>query len=275
VHLVTVRNNWQTVHGTVESCRYLQGTPGVHEVFVRFDRAIDPATFAVAASRARILVVDDSLVSQKLCACLLETMNVQLTCASNGLEAVERALADTFDMILMDIEMPELDGLSAVRMLRSKGYLRTIVAVSASTDPEDQRRCLDAGCDDFLGKPVTREALAEIVNRNKPEPLVSALLDEPGMTDLFDQFVDSLPASIAALEAAFGDENYDDLARETRRLKGEAGGIGFEPISEAAANVEEVVKHQAERPEIATKLGQLIRLCLAARPATNRPVKKA
>lgn len=270
VHLMTVRNNWQTVAGKVAGCRYLPGTKGVYEIFVRFDRQIDPASFALAATRSRILAVDDSPVSQKLYERLLDTMNADLTCASNGLEAVERAMSDAFDLILMDLEMPEMDGLTAIRLLRSKGYVRSIVAVSALSEPEDRDRCLSAGCDDFLAKPLTRESLADVVNRNKSEPLVSALLDDPSMTDLIDGFVDSLAETIGRLEAAYGSENYEELAREARSVKGEAAGIGFHTITDAAAAVETGAKAGEDWATMRSKLTELIRLCMAARPATSR-----
>jgi len=270
VHLVTVRNNWQTVNGLVERCRYLPGTTGVHEVFVRFQRPIDPASFAPAATRSRILAADDSLVSLKLYERLLDTMNVDLTCVSAGIEAVERAISGNFDLVLMDLEMPGMDGLSAVRLLRERGYVRSIVIVSAMSSPEDRERCLASGCDDFLGKPLTRETLASVVHRNRSEPLVSAMLDDPAMVDLIDGFVLGLSESIARLEAAYGSRNLDELEREARAIKGEAAGIGFGSITDAAVVVESAAKRGDELSTIRAKLTELIRLCMAARPATSR-----
>lgn len=270
VCLVTVRNNWQTVSGEVERCRYLPGTKGVHEVFVRFHRRIDPASFAAAATCARILAADDSRVSLKLYERLLDSMNADLVCVSSGIEAMERALSGNFDLILMDVEMPEVDGLSAVRLLRSKGYVRTIVAVTALTDEVDRDRCLQAGCDDFLAKPLTRDTLADVVWRNQCEPLVSALLDDPAMTDLIDGFVESLAEITTRLESAFGSQNMEDLEREARTLKGEAAGIGFGSITDAAAVVENAARRQDDLGVVRAKLTELIRLCMSARPATSR-----
>jgi CheY-like chemotaxis protein len=270
IHLVTVRNNWQTVNGTVERCRYLPGTTGVHEVFVRFQRPIDPASFAPAATRARILAADDSRVSLKLYERLLDTLNVDLTCVSSGIEAVERAVAGNYDLVLMDVEMPGMDGLTAVRMLRDKGYVRAIVVVSAMSSPEDRERCLSSGCDDFLGKPLTRETLASVVYRNRSEPLVSAMLDDPAMVDLIDGFVLNLTEAIASLEAAYGSRNLDELARQARAIKGEAAGVGFGSITDAASVVESAAKRGDDMPTIRGKLTELIRLCMAARPATSR-----
>ncbi len=270
VHLVTIRNNWQTVAGKVSGCRYLPGSAGVHEIFVTFDRPIDPVSFATTATKSRILAADDSQVSQKLYARLLDTMNVDLTCVSNGLQAVEQALADTYDLILMDLEMPELDGLSAVKMLREKGYVRPIVAVSAMTEDNDRDRCISAGCDDFLPKPLTRESLATVVMRNKSEPLVSALLDDPGMTELIDGFVASLGEAISRLESAYGTQDVEGLERESRAVKGEAAGVGFGAITDAAGALEHACKRKDEATVLRAKLTELIRLCMSARPATSQ-----
>ena len=243
----------------------------MHEIFARFDRPIDPATFAANATRTRVLAADDSQVSQRLYEHLLTSMNVELTCVSNGIEAVEKALQQTYDLVLMDVEMPEMDGLTAIRLLRNKGYVRPIVAVSAMTDEADRQAALDAGCDDFLGKPLTRAGLEGLVQSNKPAPLVSALLDDPGMTELIDSFVAALPRAIIDLESAFGSENFDELERQARALKGDAAGIGFQAITEAADSVESSVRAGGDPNQTRQGLADLVRLCLAARPATAAP----
>lgn len=270
VHLVTVRNNWQTVDGTVARCRYLPGTNGIHEVYVEFHRRVDPASFAPAATCSRILAADDSAVSLKLYERLLDTMNVDLTCVTNGVDAVERALDGNYDLILIDIEMPEMDGLEAVRLLRSKGYVRAIVAVSALTEDADRERCLSAGCDDFLAKPLTRERLATVVNRNRTEPLVSEMLDDANMFELIDNFVAGLGDRINRLEAAFGTRDLEEIERAARFIKGEAAGVGFGSITDAAASVETAIRKGEELEALQSKLTELIRLCMAARPATSR-----
>lgn len=269
IHLVTVKNNWQTVTGRVVHCRYISGTSGLYEVYATFDNPIDPASFAPHATRTRILAVDDSLVSRKLYEHLLETMNVDLNSFADALSGVKEALTHYYDVVLMDIEMPELDGLTAVRMLRGKGYVRAIVAVSALSDEEARNQCMEAGFDDFLAKPLTRESLAAVVIRNRPEPLVSNMLEDPGMAELIDSFVMSLGQNISELEAAYGNEDREGLSRVTRTLKGEAAGIGFPPITQAAAAIEEALKQGGPLSQIRNRLIELIRLCMAARPATQ------
>lgn len=269
VHLITVRNNWQTVSGVVDHCRYIQGSACVHEIFIKFDRPVDPASFAPTAIRTKILLADDSKMSRRLISHLLETMNVDLTQVTNGIEAVQAALQTAYDLILMDIEMPELDGLSAVKLLRNKGYIRPIVAVSGMSDPEDRDRCLMSGCDDFIAKPPQRECLATVVNQTKPEPLVSSLLHEPDMVPLIDAFVQGLPALVTEMQEHFGTRSWEKLAGTARTLKGEAGGFGFEPITEAAIDVERAIRQEMGAPEVRVRLSTLARYCLAARPADS------
>lgn len=268
LHLITIRNNWQTVTGRVVGCRYIQGSACVHEVDVAFDRPIDPASFAPTAIRARLLLADDSAMARRLLSHMLASLNVEVICVENGLEAVQLAENEPFDLLLMDIEMPVLDGLSAVRILRSKGYVRAIVAISAMSNASCRERCLLAGCDDFLAKPPQMSELAAVVNLTKPEPLVSSLLHKPDMIALIDDFVAGLPERIVRLEGSFAERNMEELARDVRALKGEGGGFGFEPITAAAIVVEDSLSRKDDQQALRLKLRELIRLCLAARPAS-------
>jgi CheY-like chemotaxis protein len=268
VFLSTIRNNIQIARGRVVNCRYIKGGSGVYEMEVRFEHPIDPATFAATAVRTRILLADDSAMSRRLITHLLAGLNCEVVHATNGNEAVMHAQNDLFDLIMMDVELPELDGVSAVRLLRCKGYLRPIVAVSSWTDDEVRQRCIAAGCDQFLPKPLHREDLAPIIERIKPEPLVSSMLQDNEMAVIIDEFVRELPERVRQLEAALASRNPEEFALLVRRLKGEAGGCGFEPITLAAIEVENLLKVQGPPGDLRTKLAALVRLCLSARPAT-------
>ncbi len=111
-----------------------------------------------------ILLVEDNLVNQRVAEALLGRQHHRVVVARNGVEAVEAFGAATFDLILMDLLMPEMDGLEATRQIRSieaaTGHLRTrIVAMTASNESGDRERCLEAGMDDFLPKPVDARQL--------------------------------------------------------------------------------------------------------------------
>jgi signal transduction histidine kinase/CheY-like chemotaxis protein len=113
---------------------------------------------------AHVLLAEDALDSQRLVAMLLTRAGARVEVAQNGKIAMEKALKAAqhgapFDLILMDMQMPEVDGYEATRSLRERGYRGAIVALTAHAMPEDRARCLAAGCDDFATKPIDAKAL--------------------------------------------------------------------------------------------------------------------
>ncbi|MBN2448355.1 MAG: response regulator [Phycisphaerae bacterium] len=126
----------------------------------------------VAASRldCRILVAEDGPDNQRLISALLRKLGADVTLADNGQVAVDAALAavregHAFDVILMDMQMPVLDGYNATRMLRERHYTGPIVALTAHAMSQDRQRCIDAGCDDYATKPIVRDKLVETLQR--------------------------------------------------------------------------------------------------------------
>ncbi len=115
----------------------------------------------------RILVADDSPDTRRLVSLLLRQAGATVTEALHGLEACELALArdSTYDLVLLDMHMPICDGLTAARRLRAAGYRAPLVALTASTHPEDRHACLAAGCDGYATKPIDRRTLLETVQR--------------------------------------------------------------------------------------------------------------
>ena len=111
----------------------------------------------------RILVAEDNDSNYMLVKVLLKGYN--LTRACNGREAVELAGREKFDIILMDIRMPEMDGAEATRRIREFCPAIPIIAVTANAFDEDRRRAFEAGVDDFLNKPLSKAELFETINR--------------------------------------------------------------------------------------------------------------
>ena len=112
----------------------------------------------------RILLAEDNVVNQKLALRLLQQMGYRADLASNGLEAVESVERQAYDVVLMDVQMPELDGLDATRRIRSLGTAQAglrIVAMTANAMQGDREMCLQAGMDDYLAKPIRVERLVE------------------------------------------------------------------------------------------------------------------
>ncbi|MBI4606278.1 MAG: response regulator [Planctomycetes bacterium] len=109
----------------------------------------------------RVLVVDDGTDNRKLFRHHVESSGAEVEVAENGREAVERARAASFDLVLMDVQMPVLDGFEALREIRSLGIKTPVVALTAHAMKGDRERCLQAGFDDYVSKPVTKAALLE------------------------------------------------------------------------------------------------------------------
>jgi PAS domain S-box-containing protein len=125
----------------------------------------DPSKFRI---EARVLVAEDGPDNSRLIRFILEKAGAEVTTVENGRRAVEEALAAwrrgrPFDVILMDLQMPEVDGFEATRTLRQEGYPHRILALSASTHVGDRQKCLEAGCNGFASKPIRRAALLELV----------------------------------------------------------------------------------------------------------------
>jgi CheY-like chemotaxis protein len=114
----------------------------------------------------RILLAEDNAVNQKLALRILQQMGYRADLASNGIEAVESVARQTYDVILMDVQMPEMDGLEATRQITAKwpDARPRIVAMTANAMQGDREMCLEAGMDDYLTKPIRVERLVEALN---------------------------------------------------------------------------------------------------------------
>jgi CheY-like chemotaxis protein len=120
------------------------------------------------ASR-RVLIVEDGLDNQRLISFLLKKEGMEVELADNGKLGAEQALAaqeagHPYDFVLMDMQMPVMDGYTATRKLREAGYKRPIIALTAHAMKNDMEKCLNAGCDAYATKPVNKQKLLETIS---------------------------------------------------------------------------------------------------------------
>ena len=131
-------------------------------------------TISTAMFECRILLAEDAPDNRRLIAHLLRKAGAEVTVAENGQVAIDLALKaqqaeDPFDAIVMDMQMPVVDGYEATRALRNAGYTKPIIALTANAMIEDRRKCLDAGCNDYTTKPIDRAMLLQVVARHVGE----------------------------------------------------------------------------------------------------------
>ena len=112
-----------------------------------------------------VLVAEDDFTNQKLITAFLTRVGLDVQIAKDGAQAVEMATARDYDLILMDILMPNMNGLQATIALKQKGNPSPIIAQTAYAIENDRQKCLDAGCDDYITKPLNREKLYPVLSR--------------------------------------------------------------------------------------------------------------
>lgn len=205
----------------------------------------------------RILLAEDTSTIRDLFRIYIKNIGAELTMVENGKLAVERARNETFDVILMDMQMPVMGGVEAVRILRKEGNHARIFALTANAMKEDRDRCFAAGYDDFLTKPIQQSELyaklagvlpSKVLSSRHKEgeslvPIRSAVLDnEPDMKDIVVRFIQSLPATINEMRQVLVEENWDELKEIIHQLIGTSGGIGYPSVSDLAREIEALIR---------------------------------
>lgn len=267
VQLITSYGTWHDVAALVAECRYVDNS--IHEVQVTFSAAIDPAEYCTGATRTQVLMAEDEPLTARLAMHHLKQLNAVVEHVLNGKEAVERALNGRYDLVLLDIEMPVMDGMEAVRTLRGKGYTGPIVAATAKTGPGDKQKCLDAGFDRYLAKPFTRAAIQDLLLSLREEALFSSMCGDPSMEEMINGFVAELPGRVRELEQALIDHDAAAIERVARSMKGQGGCYGFDVITEVGASLETSLRDGKPLKEAQSMVDELIKLCRTARPASS------
>jgi CheY-like chemotaxis protein len=231
---------------------------------------------AAAATRAHILVAEDNIVNQKVAVCQLEKLGYRTDVVANGLEAVEAVARVSYALVLMDCQMPELDGLEATALIRKREEKQAsrrlpIIAMTASAMQGDREKCLAAGMDDYLAKPVKREHLDAMLARWIPgqstpdeqkEPVSSdkqesvyecvdaAMLADLRQLDvscgllstLITHYLEEVPTRLATMQDALQQGNAGALARVAHELNGASGNLGVRRMRQLCVELQALGK---------------------------------
>ena len=241
------------------------GTPE-SEIFPKQSRtSIAPASWPQGM---RVLLAEDQPVNQKLARKMLEQLGCRVTLAGNGREAVRSVKTEKYDLILMDCQMPEMDGYEAVGRIRRLSPPKKnipIIAMTAHVLEGNRNRCLAAGMDDYVGKPIQREDMAAIltkwsskeIERNRTiEPATKmrasnrarkVLADQVGLeeedyVEMLELFFQQTDLDLKKLEEAWINGEVLQLSRAAHALKGASGNLRLMEIYEEAGRLEKLGK---------------------------------
>lgn len=231
----------------------------------------------------QVLLVEDGESNRKLLSLILREANAEVAVAENGRVGADLALTTHFDVILMDMQMPVMDGYAATTLLRQEGISVPILALTAHAMIGDEEKCRVAGCSGYIVKPVDADLLirtvASAVGAAAGEPkqaaptetmtvrTVAATSDQsslvsgrakpigramystlptqkPAYREIIEEFIPRLHAQLAALEQAFEKQDFAELGQLAHWLKGAAGTVGFPAFTQPAKQLMTLVKQQ-------------------------------
>jgi two-component system, sensor histidine kinase and response regulator len=221
----------------------------------RAANAATPGSGATTFRGSRVLLVEDNPVNQRVAQRLLQKLSVDVTLANHGAEALERIAEGSFDAVLMDCQMPVMDGFTATAKIREAearrgdGKRLAIIALTANVLSEDRERCIEAGMDAHLGKPIVPSQLADTLGRYLGDRKALHDVDLPALheltggdadfeRDLIETFVASGDKCLADILEALRVSDYETIGKRAHALKGASANIHAHRLCAAASHLE-------------------------------------
>ena len=230
--------------------RHNDGSAGGDSNFVR-----PTATGPLAG---RVLLAADNEPIQAHLASMIDSTEAELHCVGDGVQAVEAALAEPFELVLMDLQMPELGGLEALQLLRRALYNGPIVMLTAHAFIKERDTALQAGADGFLSKPIDTGQLDRLLQTYLSAATASdpsAAADGPEIEPLRQRFLAGLADELTQVESACANADWPQAGRLAHQLKGVASSFGLAGLAQAASDLE-TYAHEPQ-PEVAPPLAGL------------------
>lgn len=202
-----------------------------------------------------ILLVDDNPDNLTILGYHLRRLGLKAEFASDGQEGLRKILEKKYDLVFMDMQMPVLDGWTATRKLRERGYQGAIIGLTASTAPEECKACLEAGANQFLTKPINVPQMVQVLktwlgfhgnqvenNGSSEQALKSDYADDPDILPLIKSYLVNLEEMVAELEKAIEQKDWNTTGGIAHKIKGSGGMYGYPAITAAAAALEACAK---------------------------------
>ncbi|GAA0658217.1 ATP-binding protein [Rheinheimera tangshanensis] len=198
--------------------------------------------------KLKLLVAEDNTDNQLLIQVLLQKLGIHAVIVENGHKAVERVLLEHFDLVLMDMQMPEMGGEEATALIRHAGMDLPIIALTANVMSEDQSRYLKAGCQAVLSKPIVQKDFIAVIQKfcqsrtSLDEQLEAQLASDPVIVQLKLEFKRSLPSLLQEFQLWLSAANWSRIQFEAHSVKGSAGSMGYPELTELMSNLEYAVR---------------------------------
>ena len=227
-----------------------------------------------------ILLVEDNLTNQLVAKSIARKLGYQIEIANNGQEAIDILSADPYDLVLMDIQMPILDGYQTTAVIRDpsssvQNHKIPIVAMTAHAMQGDRDKCLDAGMDDYLTKPIRPQELSDSLSRWLPvnehiesttddtivifdyEELRNRLMEDDDLVkEVVTSYLGDLPQQIDELESCIAAGNAENILDQAHKIKGSSSNVGGIALSNVAHDMEQLAK-SGQLSQISELLAQL------------------
>ena len=196
---------------------------------------------------ARVLAVEDTPALRALLQLCLTKAGYAVDLAEDGQSAVEMFRAGDYAAVVMDIQMPVLDGLSAVALMRAEEKARAraripVLALTANTEPADLRKCLEAGFDATVRKPFGREELLAALSRELSAGGRILVSIEKEFEELIPDFLDGCRREVVEMRTALARGDYRAIAASSHKLIGSGASYGFRPLSDEGLLIEAAAK---------------------------------
>jgi len=226
----------------------------------------------------KVLVVEDNQINQKLMNYVLQRAGAAVTLAGDGIEAIEKLKSASYDLIVMDLQMPRMDGYDTTKYCRTHLQLRTpIIAMTANAIGGEQIRCLEVGMNDYMTKPFDfREfyqriaallhKAAPVLTHTQPVPREAdmyslSLLEEVGddgyLQDILNTFLTRLPEQLEQLQDASIRKDYDKLFFHAHKLKGSCGMLQASSLTGKLSIIQELAKERRDARQTVEEVAKL------------------
>lgn len=233
---------------------------------------------AVTLLKGKVLLAEDSEDNQRLISMHIRKTGAEIHIVKDGKQAVRHGLAGGYDLILMDMQMPIMDGVQAITLLRRAGYSGPIVALTANAMKSDRDACIDVGADDYLTKPIDLERFYKVLNTHLETTnqvslgghLTSGIAEDPEFQALIGQFLENIPEMLQEIFDAIAGSDWGHARTVFHKLKGLGGGFGYPEITKVAGSINNFIKED-NFEHAQTEFYEMVDLCQKIYNQSNLP----